>query len=1529
MWDRNLKNSLVIFSFIFLMPFVLTAQLRQVYLDQVSTNNHIQKISFYSPSSGYIASTDNASDFVGFTTDSGHTIIKRYITLANVNFNGYPVNLTFGFSISGVKAFNQDTILAYGDYGFVPSILYSTNGGLSYILLFHSSPGNGQFTYVNDMVFPQNNNIGYAVDGYRILKTADRGINWTPVSYDPSAPYDALDAIDNNNLFVYSAYKYGSFTGKLLKTTNGGTSWLPIAIPDPHIHSADFISPLKGWLNLYQNVDSMVVYYTANGGTSWTKQNSGTVTPALFDKMQFVNDSTGYAISGLYTTFKTTDSAKVWEPLPRDNNYSYLGFGHNDMQVITENQLWSGGARDLLELSTNGGGTRIPRAFFKIDTTGVFNTGNVNLVNYSRKVYSYQWFVNNNLIGTSYNINYTHVLSSQRDTIQLVVSNGTSTDTLVQYQQFVVPNLPVIGSFTPQTGSTGTFVTISGTSLTSVTSVKFGGTAAASFTILNDTTITAIVANGSTGNVSVADIHGSYSKPGFTYFPPPVSAPPVISSFTPLQGPAGTSVTITGTNFASTVNNNIVMFGATRANISSASSTQIICQAPAASTYGPITVQNLLNGLSGTSNKPFILTFADSSNFTSNSFINEFTMDFGFGIYPKYITGRDLDMDGKPELILTKSSNGDSLLVYKNNSLPNSISFGQGQSLGAVGTLSAARFSTDDIDGDGLPDIVAATNFFNVFVYRNNSSPGTIQFQPKLIVQSGVGSQDISITDLDNDGRPDLAVACFNQSTLSIIRNTSSPGYISFAAKTDIATPSPAVICSAGDLDGDGKKDIVTQNYLNASSSSLSIFRNLSVPGTIQFATRFDIAIANSALNGKAVHIADMDLDGKPDLVVVTDNNYQIFLNTSTTGSISFAAPVITNVTGFVYGGFIGHLSGDRKPDLMYGRNSFRYFTIVKNNSSPGTLNLDPPVDIEANYPNNIFSYYGNSIDFTQDGKPDILVSGTNDSKISIYKNSIGSPVLFGTNICSGTSRSRTSDAPGAVYSWQENSGAGFVAITDNGNLSGTQTATLTITNIPLSWHGRLYRCLVDGVNYSSQFLLQVNTSATPVVSISTPTTTVCSGSLVTFTATATNTSPLTSYTWQVNGVNTGQDSPVFTTNGLTNGSQVRVILFNPCSNPNSTISNFITMTVQGGNPSVSISSSANPVCPGSNTTFTATAVNGGATPFYQWKVNGVNTGSNSNTFTSSNLNNNDQVQVVMTATATSCGTYPPVNSNTITVSVLTPVTPSVSIVANPNPFCQGGSTIITATPVNGGAGASYQWQRNGVNFGPNTAVLSTGFLSNGDLIKVIMTSNATCASPVTATSNTITINITSNVIPDISISGNTTVISGQATIISSTTVNPGAGPLYQWQDSTNTHSWQNISGAVSSTISYTPTLTGNKLRCQLSSNANCAAPLTALSNSLQFTVTPVTAINPDPAAAYGIRYYPNPAGAEITIDSLRITDRWETAEIINMSGVRYGTITIANKTRVTLTIKRLVPGQYIIALRRKNAVAYLKFIKQ
>ena len=65
---------------------VALGQMRQIYVDQVSTNNEIQKVSFYSASNGYVASSVNGFDWVGFTSDSARTVTKKYITLANVDY---------------------------------------------------------------------------------------------------------------------------------------------------------------------------------------------------------------------------------------------------------------------------------------------------------------------------------------------------------------------------------------------------------------------------------------------------------------------------------------------------------------------------------------------------------------------------------------------------------------------------------------------------------------------------------------------------------------------------------------------------------------------------------------------------------------------------------------------------------------------------------------------------------------------------------------------------------------------------------------------------------------------------------------------------------------------------------------------------------------------------------------------------------------------------------------------------------------------------------------------------------------------------------------------------------------------------------------------------------------------------------------------------------------------------------------------------------------------------------------------------
>jgi hypothetical protein len=189
---------------------------------------------------------------------------------------------------------------------------------------------------------------------------------------------------------------------------------------------------------------------------------------------------------------------------------------------------------------------------------------------------------------------------------------------------------------------------------------------------------------------------------------------------------------------------------------------------------------------------------------------------------------------------------------------------------------------------------------------------------------------------------------------------------------------------------------------------------------------------------------------------------------------------------------------------------------------------------------------------------------------------------------------------------------------------------------------------------------------------------------------------------------------------------------------------------------------------------------------------------------------------------------------------------------------------------------------------------------------------------------------LTQPVTPSINITTpSSAVISGQTAVVSSTSQNGGSNPTYQWLDSTSSHGWQNIAGATASVLNYVPVQTGDRVRCLLTSNASCTNNITGLSNIIIFTVNPVTAINPVPGNTYGIKQFPNPTSSIFYIDSLKLSDKWEMLELINMSGERLFSSSIANKIRISLNVKDLPAGQYVVVLRRKNGSAYLKFIKQ
>lgn len=170
------------------------------------------------------------------------------------------------------------------------------------------------------------------------------------------------------------------------------------------------------------------------------------------------------------------------------------------------------------------------------------------------------------------------------------VTNASSSDTSKTRFTYVVAIAPTVKSFTPDRGTTGTSVSITGTHFTGTSSVTFGGIVASSYTVVNDSTITAIVGTGSTGIIKVTNaVSSDTSKTGFTYVAP---VGPTVKSFTPVSGTTGTRVTISGSHFTGT---SLVTFGGAIASSFTVSSDSTITAIVGNGSTGVIKVTNVAN----------------------------------------------------------------------------------------------------------------------------------------------------------------------------------------------------------------------------------------------------------------------------------------------------------------------------------------------------------------------------------------------------------------------------------------------------------------------------------------------------------------------------------------------------------------------------------------------------------------------------------------------------------------------------------------------------------------------------------------------------------------------------------------------------------------------------------------------------------------------------------------------------------------------------------------------------------------------
>lgn len=292
-----------------------------------------------------------------------------------------------------------------------------------------------------------------------------------------------------------------------------------------------------------------------------------------------------------------------------------------------------------------------------------------------------------------------------------------------------------------------------------------------------------------------------------------------------------------------------------------------------------------------------------------------------------------------------------------------------------------------------------------------------------------------------------------------------------------------------------------------------------------------------------------------------------------------------------------------------------------------------------------------------------------------------------------------------------------------------------------------------------------------PTVMISTPNTTICQGSSVTFTAVSSgNAGANPFYVWMVNGVTQpGFNGSTFTTTNLVNGAQVQATVTSTtgCSGSNSA-SNTIVMTIENA-PTVVVTANNTSICQGGVVTFTATP-NQPVT--YQWRINGVNVpNALANTFTTSVLNHGDVVTCVVTS-LNGC-TSPLSVSNPVAITV-TPL-PTAVITASDTTICRGQTVIFTASAP---GATGYQWQVNALNVGTNSPVYQSSTLQNGDVVTVIVSVSG-CSN--TIMSNPVLIQVSAD--PVVSVTASDTVIcAGETVLFVPTVTNAGTSPTYQWQ---------------------------------------------------------------------------------------------------------------------------------------------------
>lgn len=486
-----------------------------------------------------------------------------------------------------------------------------------------------------------------------------------------------------------------------------------------------------------------------------------------------------------------------------------------------------------------------------------------------------------------------------------------------------------------------------------------------------------------------------------------VKAQPVINSFSPSSTLVGVTVNIAGSGFSTTAANNTVYFGPVKAKVNGSTATSINVTVPAGAGYAPITVTT--GGLTAQSKGLFTPIFTTCSSVLGTTPFSSSATS------PSSATGTrintaDIDGDGKPDLV---TFNNFSVNVFLNTTITSGgdITFATKYSLDLqAGTTSHQHYGAvvSDLDGDGKLDIAFVNSTASrVLIYRNQSTTGNIDFSAATVYTGFSGPLGLTSGDFNGDGKIDLAVV--NASSVKFLRNASTSGTISFVDEgTPVTTGSGPFHISSADFDGDGKADLAVSN---STSNTISFFRNTfaGVAGTdpISFGNGLQIV---AGANPQGMVIGDLDGDGVVDIALVNSaatGLVSFMRNTSSIGSISFTRTTLTpsggslNLAGRVA---LTDVDGDTRPDVIVGSAASAIYCF-KNISAVGggAITFDnTPVAVSTGVANG--QPVGVCVgDFNNDARPDLADVNAGSANVDVFVNKISKVVVNTMTPLTGT----------------------------------------------------------------------------------------------------------------------------------------------------------------------------------------------------------------------------------------------------------------------------------------------------------------------------------------------------------------------------------------------------------------------------------------------------------------------------------------------------------------------------------------------